>query len=201
VVCPAALNIPGNVQVVVDDDLLQATVTITGIQASPYWAGHGNLRFENPNTVDQYGNMTVSGIAVVETVPSGDLQITGAAGGIHLYPTSMGQVPCDAIAHGGVTKQAALPLAFTLAQNRPNPFNASTIIEFSLPEAAFTTLDVYNVLGQRVTTLMNDYTEAGPYSIFWNGRDEHGNQVASGLYFCRLQSGNHADSKKMVLMK
>jgi len=199
--CVSTRDIPGNTQVILDEDLQQVTVTITGIQASPYWAGHGKLRFENPNTVEQWGNMTVSDVVAVETEPSGDLQITGAAGAIHLWATSMSSIPCDDENENWSVKPAAVPLVFALAQNRPNPFNASTIIEFTLPEAAFTTLDIFNVLGQRVTTLMNDYTEAGPYSIFWNGRDEHGLPAASGIYFYRLQSGKYLDAKKMVLMK
>ncbi len=196
----SSLDVQSNAQVTINEDLLEATVIITDIEASPYRASYGKLMFCNGNSGDQSGYHIVTGIVAVETDPNGPLETTGSGGDIHLYGASPDGIACYIPDHWDY-KQAAVPLQFKLGQNYPNPFNASTLIEFTLPEAAHTTLEVYNVLGRRVTTLMDDFTEAGPYSIAWNGRDNRGNTVGSGIYFYRLRSGHHIDFKKMVLMK
>ncbi|MFA5135374.1 MAG: peptidoglycan DD-metalloendopeptidase family protein [Patescibacteria group bacterium] len=89
-----------------------------------------------------------------------------------------------------------LPTAFTLSQNYPNPFNAATIISYALPEAAHVELHVYNILGQKVTTLVDEYQTAGQHEISW-AADQH----ASGIYFYRIRAGDAVESKKMVLLK
>lgn len=83
----------------------------------------------------------------------------------------------------------------------PNPFNPSTTISFSLQHAGLTTVEVYNQKGQLVKTLVNDSMEAGEHKLVWNGMDNHGNTVASGLYYYRMKSGKFSSTKKMVLMK
>jgi hypothetical protein len=100
----------------------------------------------------------------------------------------------------------SIPVAFKLDQNYPNPFNPSTAIKFSLPARSGggylpTTLRVYNVLGQLVRTLVDEPMAAGTHEIIWDGKDDHGSQVASGIYFYKLRSGDYEDTKKMVLMK
>ena len=91
---------------------------------------------------------------------------------------------------------------FKLNQNYPNPFNPTTTISFSLPEASRVTLAVYNVLGQKVRTLINNQlATAGLHAKQWDGRDDAGRQVASGIYFYKLEAGNFSSIKKMVLMK
>jgi hypothetical protein len=95
----------------------------------------------------------------------------------------------------------ALPNSYSLAQNYPNPFNPETIIEYSLPSAGHVTLTVYNVLGQSVVSLVNEYQSAGTKRIVWDARDEHGQRVDSGVYFYRMTSGDVDLTRKMVLMK
>lgn len=97
--------------------------------------------------------------------------------------------------------QKVVPDAFALNQNYPNPFNPSTEVAYDLPEAGNVNLEVYNILGQRVKTLVNGYQDAGSYTVTWNGDDEGGGTVASGVYFYRITSGTYKDIKKMVLMK
>jgi len=93
------------------------------------------------------------------------------------------------------------PETFSLSQSYPNPFNPSTTIEYQLPNSAQVTLSVYNSLGQLVNTLVNEEKDAGYYQAVWNGNDNHGNQVASGIYFYRLQTGNFINTKKMILLR
>jgi PKD repeat protein len=96
---------------------------------------------------------------------------------------------------------ALLPDQFALAQNYPNPFNPATTIKYNLPRATEVQLDVYNIMGQRVTTLINDFREAGHHSVTWTGTNDHGTPVASGVYFYRIKAGDFKETRKMVLMK
>jgi hypothetical protein len=95
----------------------------------------------------------------------------------------------------------SLPTSFALGQNYPNPFNPSTTIEFSLPVRAAVQLELFNILGQRVKTVYNQDMEAGNYAVVWRGDDDHGNQVASGVYFYRLSAGKLSECRKMLLLK
>jgi Secretion system C-terminal sorting domain len=93
-------------------------------------------------------------------------------------------------------KTSTLPKAYSLSQNYPNPFNPSTKINYELPKSGLVTLKVYNILGQEVATLFHGFQNAGKYIATFDA----GN-MASGIYFYRLQSGNFNITKKMILMK
>ena len=96
-----------------------------------------------------------------------------------------------------VTQQkAALPKEWALNQNYPNPFNATTMISFALPKPGNVRLDVFNILGQRVTTLKNEFMEAGIHNVSWKSTD-----IASGVYFYRLQASDFTKTRKMTLLK
>jgi hypothetical protein len=99
------------------------------------------------------------------------------------------------------TPNVVLPTEFDLAQNAPNPFNPSTQISFALPSAAKVSLTVYNVLGQQVKTLVDEYMTAGYQTVTWDGTDNSSASVASGIYFYRITAGEFADTKKMLLLK
>jgi PKD repeat protein len=94
------------------------------------------------------------------------------------------------------TSELLLPEDFSLGQNYPNPFNPTTHIEFSLPTPSDVTLEIYNVLGQKVTTLINGQMEAGYHTITWNASNQ-----ASGIYLYQLRAGKATATKKMLLMK
>ena len=99
---------------------------------------------------------------------------------------------------------SALPRAYALSQNSPNPFNPSTTISYEIPESdggAKVSLTVYNIRGQKVITLVDELKEAGQYSINWDGRDLSGNRVSSGVYFYRMQAGNFTATRKMVILE
>lgn len=99
------------------------------------------------------------------------------------------------------TPGANLPTEFALSQNVPNPFNPSTRISFALPKDTRVNLSVYNVLGQHVSTLVDDMMRAGNQSVTWDGTDNSGHQVSSGVYFYKLRTGDFTDTKKMLLLK
>lgn len=94
-----------------------------------------------------------------------------------------------------------LPREFELLQNYPNPFNPSTVLSIALPEAAHVSLDIYNLLGQRVIRLYDAPAPAGYLDIVWNGKDRFGSTVGSGVYFYRVTAGTFSRVRKMVLLK
>ena len=92
-------------------------------------------------------------------------------------------------------------ISFALNQNYPNPFNSFTCIKFSLPEDKKTFLGVYNIRGQLVKTLINEVKSSGEYDILWDGCDNYGQSVSSGVYFCILKSGDRLQTRKIILIK
>jgi hypothetical protein len=93
------------------------------------------------------------------------------------------------------------PFSFRLAQNYPNPFNPNTLIRFSLPQSGPVELAVYNVAGQRVVTLVDGIRHAGSHGVLWNGRDDAGDAMASGVYLYRLQAAASVQVKSLVLLR
>lgn len=108
------------------------------------------------------------------------LAVTGTATGVEEKPT------------------AIIPTDFQLAQNYPNPFNPSTVISYQLPAAGHVSLKVYDVLGNEVATLVNEFQQAGNYNSTFNTNSA---KLSSGVYFYKLQSGSFVQTKKMILMK
>jgi hypothetical protein len=94
-----------------------------------------------------------------------------------------------------------VPATYALSQNYPNPFNAETRIRFTIPQAGYVSLKVYNVTGQLVRTLVDEDMPAGTHSAVWNGLDQNGGQLASGVYFCRMEAGAWAESIKMSFLR
>lgn len=90
---------------------------------------------------------------------------------------------------------------FFINQNYPNPFNPSTTISYTLPEESNVTINIYNLLGNRVARIFSSIQPLGTHSIQWNGTDQQGNQVPTGIYFYQLQAGDFVQTKKMVLMR
>jgi len=94
------------------------------------------------------------------------------------------------------TSVAAAPAAFTVAQNSPNPANPSTTISFTIPEAGNISVDIFNVAGQKVDTLVNEFMDAGSHSVVWDG-----SSMASGVYFYTVKSNEFSKTMKMTLLK
>jgi hypothetical protein len=99
------------------------------------------------------------------------------------------------------TSEENRPSEFSLSQNYPNPFNPTTNFNFTLAKPAQVKIDIFNIVGQKVRTLVDDEMKAGVYLADWDGKDDNGSSVSSGIYFYRMQAGDFSDTKKMVLVK
>jgi hypothetical protein len=97
--------------------------------------------------------------------------------------------------------ETLVPEVFALKQNYPNPFNSTTVIKYNLPKTTGVTIKFYNLLGQLVHTYQADNMAPGYYSYLWNGKNDLGQMVSSGIYFYQLQADGFMDVKKMVLLK
>ena len=98
-------------------------------------------------------------------------------------------------------KETTIPSEFSVSQNYPNPFNPQTVIEYSLPIDCHVNIIVYNVLGQSVRRLKNEWEQAGRKSVVWDGKDQKGEEVGTGIYFYKIRAGDFVKTKKMVLLK
>jgi PKD repeat protein len=101
----------------------------------------------------------------------------------------------------GIASEIAIPEKFELSQNFPNPFNPMTTIRYALPEKANVRLTIYNMLGKEVRTLVNEFEEAGYKSVIWDGLDQYGRSLSTGVYIYRIQAGDFTQTRKMVFMK
>lgn len=102
------------------------------------------------------------------------------------------------VGSGGVS---TYPYVFALDQNSPNPFNPTTKISFSLAQTNRATLVIYNVIGQKVRTLVDEILSAGRQQVVWDGNDDSGSPVTTGIYFARLQANGMQETRKMMMLK
>ena len=89
----------------------------------------------------------------------------------------------------------------SLLGNYPNPFNPETVVRYTVVNDAFVTIEIYNIKGQKVRSLVNDFVNRGKHDVVWNGRDHDGRKVSSGLYFYKMTAGKYQSVRRMVLMK
>ncbi len=137
----------------------------------------------------------------VRGVPA-DAPVSLSAGATQAVPGCIGEWgESDLYTDVKVISTGVIPESYSLEQNYPNPFNASTVINFTNRRDGHVKLEVFNILGQSVITLVNDYKPMGVYSVDWSGEDENGNEVPSGMYFYRFTAKDHAEVKKMTLLK
>jgi hypothetical protein len=101
----------------------------------------------------------------------------------------------------GIEDEGIRPLVYSLSQNYPNPFNPTTTIKYKLPQMSDVKLVIYNILGQKVRTLIKRQVEAGAHSVVWDGHNDSGIQVATGVYIYRFEAGDFVRTKKMMLLK
>ncbi len=162
------------------------------VWSNPTYGTSGNPVSTTPSTF-QENPVIVSDDAGGAIVVWYDLRATGYGGPYDLYAQHIGS-------DGSVTKVSNhvsdLATQFSLSQNYPNPFNPSTRIQFSIAQAGFVTLKVYDLLGREVATLVHQNLTPSSYSVTWNASN-----VASGAYFYRLQSGSYVETRKLMLMK
>ncbi len=163
----------------------------------------GKLVFTFNAPTQLSGNFELGNILVNYNDTKGDIHIntTYSYDGINQIPG-----PVITFNPNGVESNEK-PTKFVLEQNYPNPFskgsggNPTTTIRFKIPNKEFVSLKIYDILGREVKTLMAENKTPGVYSLKWNGEDNFGNKVSSGVYFYRIKAGNFINVKKMVLLK
>ncbi|MCX6831827.1 MAG: cohesin domain-containing protein [candidate division Zixibacteria bacterium] len=94
-----------------------------------------------------------------------------------------------------------VPATYEIEQNQPNPFNPETVIKYGLPSATQVSIRIYNVVGQLVKTLVDDYQPAGQHQVVWNGTNENGERMASGIYLYRFATPDYQKTIRMTLLK
>jgi hypothetical protein len=95
-----------------------------------------------------------------------------------------------------IIDETAIPVAFNLERNYPNPFNAYTIIKYQLPEESHVIIDIYDILGRKICRLTDEYKQAGYHQIVW-----HASDIPSGVYFYHIDTDQYAETRQMVLIK
>jgi hypothetical protein len=204
----------------------QAVCTSSGAQDSPYITsdGSGGAVVTWVHTIDLYDSNIYARVIDAGGTPQGIASGVAlcAATGIQYIPRiatdgAGGAIVCWTDSRSGTDADVySARICFTgatgvetpeahrsgyLTQNFPNPFNPSTTVRFSLPQVQFVNLAVYSVDGRLIATLVNESRPAGPHEIEWDGRDDLGREVSSGVYFYRLETGSIKESKRMVLIK
>ncbi|MBN2461897.1 MAG: T9SS type A sorting domain-containing protein, partial [Candidatus Cloacimonetes bacterium] len=185
-------------------------ISINGGEFEPVTpvGGYPYTIVNNPDSPFPGGTPVYSGSIIWEEV---ELDLSAYSGYVRLrfifgsdaYVTGEGWYIDDIVigSYTGNNNETIVPQTYNLFQNYPNPFNPVTVISFSIPETAVTEIDIYNIRGQKVKSLLYDTLTAGEYSIDWNGSDDSGNRVSSGIYLYRLRSGIYQSTRKMILMK
>jgi len=154
------------------------------------WTSATNLHFTSKPSND-FACLPVGGITT---------DIDGHARGSNPY-MGADEIPGSPLVVGVEESPDGTPLTFGLEGNYPNPFNPSTTIRYTIAKSSFVTLEVHNVLGQRVATLVQEQATPGTYSIQWNGMSEAGVKASSGVYYYRLRAGEFRETRSMVLAK
>ena len=169
--------------------------------------------FDHPQLFYPEGHDPIDGITIFA-----EAEVVGAGGGVEaetfedkLDPSSIASGRRDMLAINQysnspvndeiASEDDAVPTIFDLAQNYPNPFNPTTSIRFSLAKSIQVNLEIYNILGQRVKTLVSGELQAGWHEVSWDGTNDAGEQLASGIYIYNLKTPNFEHSRKMSLTK
>jgi len=141
------------------------------------------------------GNDSSPALADIDNDGDLDLFVGEREGGLYFYRRIPGTTSVSS------PELDLAPQDFVLAQNYPNPFNPETTIEYRLSKSSRVTLSVYNLLGQRVATLIDAHQPAGQHSVRWDGKDDFGKNVASGIYLYQLHAAGFSKSRKLVLLR
>ncbi|NQT61348.1 MAG: T9SS type A sorting domain-containing protein [Candidatus Marinimicrobia bacterium] len=178
-----------------DDAIWIGTGEIGGIMM-PTFSGNGLIKYDGINwTILDTSNSEIPGdfVSALAINENGNIWIATLPTGIAIYnPT--GIVGLD-------YEGEEVPVKMHLHQNYPNPFNPTTTISYSVPSMSGVTLKVYDIAGRNITTLRDTHQPAGNYSLQWNGVDQSGNQVSTGVYFARLDAGEFSQTIKMLYIK
>jgi hypothetical protein len=174
-----------------DDIFLDDTL----VYAAWGWLGIGLINVADPANPYVIGRHATAGWSLDITGEDGLLYIADESS---LLVFKTGDAPTDV---NDDTNDEILPDAFSLAQNYPNPFNPATTIKFSLSRLSEVRLEILNIIGQKVTTLIDGKMPAGEHSIQWDGKESGGDNAATGIYFYQICTDDYVESKKMILLK
>jgi len=169
----------------------------------------GNIHFDDTSTIP------LSGLDIVANISSGPYYLaegetlifyTAIIGGNDYDDIHQNMLTAKNIFNSFLTNtdekfENAIPVNAELFQNYPNPFNPSTIISWQSPVGNHQTIKIYDVLGNEVATLVDEYKPAGSYEVEFNGHSDGGQNLSSGVYFYQLRAGSFVETKKMILMR
>ena len=139
------------------------------------------------------GELDSGGIVTID-IDEGSNVITGSVSHFSEIAVAPLRVPAS-------VDEYTQPTDYKLSQNYPNPFNPETTITYGLPIESHVTITIYSILGQRVKTLVDEMKSAGDFSVTWDGTNESGERVTSGMYIYSIEAGNFRLSRKLMLMK
>ncbi|MBN2227002.1 MAG: T9SS type A sorting domain-containing protein [candidate division Zixibacteria bacterium] len=190
-----------------NSDLAPGPVTSLAIDSNGYvWCGHREIQEERDSVwVSRYDGISWIKINIDNNELVRNISVTclaADAGGDIWVGTSgegISQIRMTTPVHDD--DHGTLPNDHVLSQNHPNPFNSSTKISYRIPKRSDVTLQVYDILGRKVTTLVNEIQSAGTYSAVWDGLGATGQRVASGIYLYRLSANGFTQTRKMILLK
>jgi hypothetical protein len=159
-----------------------------------YWTGLQIINVNDPANPDSVGSYDTPGQAYGLFVQGKHVYVADQYSLIILetpYGTEVREID------EGETR----PSDFVLFQNYPNPFNPRTNIEFVLPKSGQVKIEIFNILGQRVRTLVDEHLRPGRKLVDWDGKDDRGKEVSSGIYLYRIATEEFSEAKKMLLLK
>jgi len=168
-----------------------------GNTCGPRWqnlsSGSVEVKIEEEQSQDSEVNHITEAVSFLAWGGAGDITTTaGASGGNpEVAERSSGEAP----------EEVPTPAAFDLSRNYPNPFNPATRFTLSLPVESRVTFAIYNVMGQRIKTLVDHRMSAGVHYLTWNGRNDSGTAVASGIYLCRIEACGEVLTRKIILAR
>jgi hypothetical protein len=201
---------PSNLQAAVDNNTIILTWEIPTRRAITVKSKKNNSsKFRNDRNHIGY-RIYRNNIAIVDVSDPSETEYIDAelVSGVYEYYVTSLYSEGESIASNSVEIEIILdnaedniPLVTTLKGNYPNPFNPTTTISFDLAKSSDVKLEVYNIKGQKIITLVDEDFAAGQYSVVWNGKDASNRNIASGVYFYKMVTNNYSEIKKMILLK
>jgi len=194
-------------------DELDRWVHVAGTYSSA--DGAWNLYLDglwNNTTIDPVGAVTADrGWAIGARAPDTtgifptERHFEGFIDDVRIYNIALTETEVTALYQQSLTdvksQSMTVPVNFVLSQNYPNPFNPHTRIDYQVPQTANVNISVYNIVGQLVTTLVDEVKSQGQYSVSWNATDQNGVPVPSGIYLAKMESNNFSATRKLTLLK
>jgi hypothetical protein len=160
------------------------------VAAGPY--GLRIIDVSTPSSPQEVGFFDTGGYVRRVTVSGGYVYVADGDSGLYIIQNNM---------IVDTHEESPIPELFELHPNYPNPFNPTTSISYELPEQSLVKLTIFNIQGQQITSIQDEQKPAGTYEVQWNGVDQSGNPVSTGVYFAQLQAGEYSQTIKMIYLR